>query len=128
MKYAIIHLADIHYRKEEPEGALRVIKALIQDLKEQKETLLGYDLYIAITGDIVFAGTDNEAYSSFNREFSQKLNDVGLTKDRRMIVRGNHDLDRVSIEQDFESYQTTISEKIKNERKFNNFASCTNKF
>jgi predicted MPP superfamily phosphohydrolase len=114
MKYAIIHLADIHYRKEEPEGALRVINALIQDLKEQKETLLGYDLYIAITGDIVFAGTDNESYLDFDRKFSPKLNDVGLTKDRRMVVPGNHDLDRASVEQDFERYQAKIYDSIEN--------------
>ena len=123
MRYAIIHLADIHYRKEEPEGALRVINALMQDLKEQKETLLGYDLYIAITGDIVFAGADHESYLNFDKEVSPKLNDAGLTKDRRMIVPGNHDLDRVSVEQDFERYQAKICDSIESERKFNNFIS-----
>jgi predicted MPP superfamily phosphohydrolase len=122
MKYAIIHLADIHYRNEEPEGALRVITALVNDLKELKKgTLLDYDSYIAITGDIVFAGSDYTLYENFVRDFSQKLNNVGLTKDRRMIVPGNHDLDRISIEQNIASYKTTIDENIEKERKFNNF-------
>ena len=39
MRYAIAHIADIHFRKKEPEGALSVFTELIKDLKKQKEDL-----------------------------------------------------------------------------------------
>ena len=42
MKYAIAHIADIHYRKEQSEGAPFVFNALIKDLEKQKENLKRY--------------------------------------------------------------------------------------
>lgn len=121
MKYAIVHLADIHYRKGEPEGASTILNALIKDLQKQKESLIGHEFYLAITGDIVFAGKDNESYSSFHIEFNQKLKDIGLTKEFRMIVPGNHDIDRSIVEKDFNDYQSKIYSSIETEQKFNNF-------
>ena len=126
MKYAIVHLADIHYRKGEPEGASTILNALIKDLQKQKESLVGHELYMAITGDIVFAGKDYESYSSFYIEFNQKLNDIGLTKEFRMIVPGNHDIDRSIVEKDFNDYQSKIYNSIETEQKFNNFISDEN--
>lgn len=123
MRYAIVHISDIHYRKEEPEGALSIINAFIDDLKVQKDTLSDYNLFLAITGDIVFEGKDNHSYSSMDREFHQKLNDIGITKDFRMIVPGNHDIDRVSVKKNFDEYSSKILENIGTEQKFNNLIS-----
>ena len=124
MRYAIVHIADIHYQNGEPEGALTILNSLIGDLKVQKDLLSGYEFYIAITGDIVFAGNDNESYSSFLKEFNQKLNDIGLTRDYRIIVPGNHDIDRSIVEENFEDYKNTIYKNIETEQKFNNFISA----
>ena len=32
INHAIIHVADIHYRKDAPEGASSIIKAFLKDL------------------------------------------------------------------------------------------------
>ncbi len=121
MKYAIIHLSDIHYRKDEPEGALMVITALIEDLKSQKKKLYDYEFYIAITGDIVFSGDDADSYSEFIKLFNSKLNEIGLDQNHRILVPGNHDIDRSSIELQFKEYSGKINESLTNERDFNNY-------
>jgi len=87
-------------------------------LRKQKELLAGYKIYIAITGDIVFAGNDNESYSNFDSEFNQKLNDIGITKDFRLIVPGNHDID-----QNIKVSKDKIHKNITYEQTFNNFIS-----
>ena len=86
MKYAIIHIADIHYKKEEPEGASLVIKAFIQDLKKQKESFADYRLYIVIAGDIISAGEDSEAYEKFSGEIDKELNKAGLVRDIGSLI------------------------------------------
>lgn len=121
MRYAIAHIADIHFRKKEPEGALSVFTELIKDLKKQKDVLSEYELFLAITGDIVYEGKDSESYSCFQDEFNQRLNDIGITKDYRMIVPGNHDVDRRFFEIDFDSYHDSILKNSDTEPKFNNF-------
>jgi predicted MPP superfamily phosphohydrolase len=126
MRHAIAHIADIHYRKEEPEGASTIFNALLKDLRKQKESLAKYEFYLAITGDIVSAGKDNDSYSSFDKEFNYKLNEIGLTRDYRMIVPGNHDIDQCVVEKDFKNYQDKINNNIDTERKFNDFISDKN--
>ncbi len=121
MKYAIVHLADVHYRNGESEGASTILNALVKDLKRQKEILAEYELYLAITGDVVFRGQDYDSYNSFRKEFDDKLNEVGLTRERRMIVPGNHDIDRISISNDFDQYKERIDGCLQSEREFNDF-------
>ena len=123
MKYAIVHIADIHYRKKEPEGASTIIKAFIDDIESQKTQLNldGYTLFLSITGDIVFSGQDFDSYSSIHNEFHDELNKIGLTKDFRMMVPGNHDIDRSYIESNFDAHKEKIRNNIDNEHRFNNF-------
>lgn len=98
MRHAIVHVADIHYRKEEPEGSSNIINAFLDDLESQLKALDGYSLHMAITGDIVQAGNDNESYSKFLKEFDKKLHNIGIKKANRFIVPGNHDIDREVVE------------------------------
>ena len=121
MRYAIAHIADVHFRKNEPEGALSVLTELIKDLKNQKELLSKYEFYLVITGDIVNEGKDVESYSYFQEEFDYRLNNIGITKDYRMIVPGNHDVDRSVFENEFESYHDRILKNSDTEPIFNNF-------
>ncbi|MFC1535026.1 metallophosphoesterase [Thermodesulfobacteriota bacterium] len=121
MKYAIIHLADIHYRKEESEGSLDIFNHLLDDLKLQKEPLSDYQFYIAITGDIVFSGEDSYSYSRFINDFDNKLNELGLTKDFRIIVPGNHDIDRSIFLSGFDYYHDTMQKNMETETTFNNY-------
>jgi len=120
MKYAIIHVADIHYRKSEPEGALSIMRSFIEDLSMQKKTLEGYQFYLAITGDVVQAGSDVESYNSFVRELGDSLDRVGIKKSHRLIVPGNHDIDRSLVEKNYSELKQ-LEECAEAEPKFNNF-------
>jgi predicted MPP superfamily phosphohydrolase len=126
MKCAIAHIADIHYRREELEGASLILDALVTDLAKQKETLTDYDLYLAITGDVVFAGNDVESYLSFGEKINRRLSDIGLARDHLMIVPGNHDIDQAIVKKDFENYRATMNSNSESERKFNDFIEDTN--
>jgi predicted MPP superfamily phosphohydrolase len=121
MKYAIVHIADIHYRKNEPEGASAVINTFIKDLILQKKSLPEHQLYLCITGDIIYEGKDSASYTAFHKEFDQKLNEIGITKDYRIIVPGNHDIDQTIVQQDLTVYQNKIYNNIEAEQTFNNF-------
>jgi predicted MPP superfamily phosphohydrolase len=59
MNYAIVHISDIHFRQDKPEGASTIINALIKDLKIQEVSLRHYQIFFAITGDIVYKGMDS---------------------------------------------------------------------
>lgn len=126
MKYAIVHIADIHYRKDEPEGVSTVIKAFVKDLEKQIAIYDGYIFYIAITGDIVDAANDNESYIKFSNELNQKLDDIGLSKNFRMIVPGNHDIDQEIVKQNLKYCQKEIYDNIETEPKFNNYIKNVN--
>lgn len=126
MKYAIIHIADIHYRKEEPEGVSTVLKEFINDIKGEIQKFQEYKFYIAMTGDIVQAGKDNDAYENFTNEINKELNNIGLSKDFRMIVPGNHDLDRNIVKQDIGKYQKEIYNNIETEPQFNGYIKNNN--
>ncbi len=119
MKYAIVHVADIHYTENEPEGVSTILKAFINDLKTQKKLLGGYELLIAFTGDIVFEGKNINAYRGFMEELNDELNEIGLSNEYRLMVPGNHDIDQQIIENKFDEYEKNIVQNITSERKFN---------
>ena len=122
MKYAIVHIADIHYKKDKPESSSSVIKACLEDVKKQKDLLPEYKFYIAITGDIVYSGGDYESYLKFKAEFDNQLNSIGLSKDFRIIVPGNHDIDRKIVETHLPDY-VKIKESNLTEEFFNDHIS-----
>lgn len=121
MKYAIVHIADIHYRKEAPEGASSIIKAFVEDLKEQVETLSDYQFSIAMTGDIVQAGEDLESYEAVIAELDEQLNAMGIKKNSRIVVPGNHDINRKLVNDNYDNYIEIHDNCTKNEEEFNNF-------
>lgn len=125
-KHAIVHLADIHYRKDSPEGASSIIKSFIKDLIIQCGDLKEYQFSIAMTGDIVQAGTDFESFLAIINELDSGLLSVGIKKENRIIAPGNHDLNRMIIENNFEEYKKIQEEKTKSEEIFNNFMSIYN--
>lgn len=119
MKIAIVHIADIHYRKGEPEGVSTILKAFLHDLKQQKQKLPDYDILLGVTGDIVYAGNDADSYNSLFEEIDNELNKMGLTKDFRMMVPGNHDIDRNVLNSDLKKHKEQIKDFTLNETKFN---------
>lgn len=123
MEVAIIHIADIHFLENEPEGVSRVIKAFIRDLKDQVKKYSDYKLYLSITGDIVKEGQFSTSYDFFMKEFDEELNKIGLTKDVRMVVPGNHNLDRNIILKNKKGHLKRNSDIIQSEKTFNNHIS-----
>ena len=121
MKYAFIHVADIHFRKDAPEGASSIMRAFLADLGRQIKALPDYQFYIAFAGDIVQAGQDSGAYEAFTREMDDQLNTLGLKRDARILVPGNHDLDRSAIEQTLAQCTQAYDEHAGVESKFNDF-------
>jgi len=126
MKYAIIHMADIHYRHNAAEGASSIIKAFLTDLKNRIIDLSDYQIYIAITGDIVYAGSCLESYEAFIAELDSKLEAMGLPKSARIIVPGNHDIDRILVEDNLTKYKEVLERHSKDETQFNDFLSTPN--
>lgn len=121
MNYAFIHVADIHYRKDAPEGASSIMKSFLADLDHQIKSLPKHKFYIAFAGDIVRAGEDFDAYEAFIREMDDQLNKVGLNRDVRIIVPGNHDLNRRAVEETFDKCKQALDEHAVEESKFNDF-------
>jgi UDP-2,3-diacylglucosamine pyrophosphatase LpxH len=126
MKYAFIHVADIHYRKDAPEGASSIIKVFLEDLANQTKALPDHQFYIAFVGDIVREGADSGAYEAFARETDKQLNKVGLRKDVRIIVPGNHDLNRFAVEKSLSQCIQAFDEHSGVETKFNDFIDKSN--
>ena len=121
MKYAIIHIADIHYRKSEPEGVSTVLESFLQDITHQIHNLPAYKFYLAITGDIVQAGDDVESYENFLKEYNQKFDDIGLPKECRMLVPGNHDVERNTVKLSIQKFNERYGIVSTKEREFNDF-------
>ncbi len=127
MKHAIVHVADIHYRKDAPEGASSIIKAFVTDLEEQIKSLAGYQLSIAMTGDIVQSGADMESYEAVIAELDTRLDAMGITKNDRVVVPGNHDLDRQLVEDNYDDYVKLHDKHTGTEPEFNNFMCAHNR-
>ena len=125
-KCAIIHVADIHYRNNAPEGAASIVKAFLEDLKQQIGTLQDYQISIVITGDVVRAGSDIESYQAFITDMDSQLDAMGLPKDARIVIPGNHDLDRVMITEKFAEYEEIQKRHSTDETSFNDFVSNPN--
>lgn len=126
MKHAIVHVADIHYRPEAPEGASSIMKALLIDLKEQIERLSEYKFFIAFTGDIAQAGGQPGVYDTFAQGIDLRLSEMGLARDTRIVVPGNHDLDRDLVDGFLQEYRDIHKKSSITETAFNDFMSTPN--
>ncbi len=126
MKHAFIHVADIHYCKDEPEGASSVLKAFAKDINKQIENLHGFEFSLAMTGDIVKVGADMSSYEEFIQDVDTLFNDIGITAEHRIVVPGNHDLDRNIVEENYSEFKKIHDNYVDSEPKFNNFMSKHN--
>ena len=126
MKNAIVHIADIHYRKNEPEGVSRVLDAFMQDLETQKKFLSDYSFYIAFTGDMVFAGQEEDTYQTLKNELNLKLDKIGFSYESRIMVPGNHDVEQNIVQSNLQKTQEQLSKILMNEQIFNSFVFSEN--
>jgi 3',5'-cyclic AMP phosphodiesterase CpdA len=90
-----LHLTDLHFRAGELYKWDQdiVLSALMNDVRERiKSDGLRPDL-ILVSGDIAFSGLPQE-YDLARQFFDELLKVTSLSKERLLVVPGNHDVDR----------------------------------
>jgi len=93
-----LHLSDLHFRKGEQQAWDRdiVLHTLLDDVRERiKRDGLRPD-FILVSGDIAFSGSADE-YILAGAFFDDLLAATSLSKERLLVVPGNHDVDRAAI-------------------------------
>jgi predicted MPP superfamily phosphohydrolase len=120
---AIIHLSDIHYRRNWEENHGVVFRALFQDLRRQVELLGKMDIYLVLSGDVVIAGHDSACYDEIISKFDAELTSLNIPKSHRICVPGNHDVSIKQIKPNLVDHESVVSKGL-DETAFNNY--CEN--
>ncbi|MCB1778347.1 MAG: metallophosphoesterase, partial [Candidatus Competibacteraceae bacterium] len=105
----ILHLSDIHFTAGKAWDAGSVLHDLVEFIAAEGERGLVPDL-VAITGDLAFAGTDEE-YQLAKNWLDEQLWPAlpeGFPHDRLLLVPGNHDVDRKKVDFVAETVQTGL--------------------
>lgn len=93
-----LHLSDIHFRSKEvsrdddPNGALR--NDIVDDVKKMRAKIGRTADAILISGDIAFAGVQDEYRFATNWLRDVLCPEAGCSMDDIFIIPGNHDVDR----------------------------------
>ena len=94
MRHTFLHLSDLHYRPDWPEGTDLVWKAFCADVATQ---LSHYnDPYLVFSGDLVFAAGTENIYSAFATHIGAELN-RHFAPERIICVPGNHDISQKAL-------------------------------
>ena len=121
-KKALIHLSDIHFRLNWDEDQGLVLEGFFKDLAKQMQLLVGSDIYMVFSGDVVYAGGEKNLYDIFFKQFDSELNKLGIPKSKRICVPGNHDVSVNHINEFKVEHEGIISQKL-NEKDFNDYIS-----
>lgn len=92
MKHTFIHLSDLHFRPNWPEQIGLVYSSFIEDLKNQLGDCEAP--YLVFSGDLVKASSETGIYTQFMEQICAPLEKIGIPKERRIVVPGNHDVSR----------------------------------
>jgi predicted MPP superfamily phosphohydrolase len=93
----ILHLSDLHYSIGQSTNISIIKEALISDLTKLGKDSVVPDIAI-FSGDLVFAGENNEAFTSVNSNFlNPVLEALKLGNDKLFIAPGNHDISRKQV-------------------------------
>ena len=117
MKLTFLHLSDLHYRTGWAEENGLVCDKFFEDLSQQIKKYI--DVKLIFSGDLVHGGGDISLFNAFGADFSAKLDALGVTKDHRICVPGNHDVSRIALEPLLFIQQGVMS-AITDENAFNN--------
>ena len=144
MEKVIIHLSDIHYRLNWEENQGVVLNAFWKDLGIQVSEIDKKNIYVVFSGDLVQAGGTITLYNHFLETFDSELTKLGIQKENRICVPGNHDISQEYIknndmehdsivnrnfsETDFNNYINRIPAPNLLTQKFNNYISFQEKF
>ncbi len=120
MKKILIHLSDLHFCENREEDQNIVLDEFFKDLSKQITKHHDSKFYIAFSGDIVLAGSNNELYEKFYSQFDKELNRINISRNQRICVPGNHDVSQEFIKNNEVSHEGLVNQDIK-ENKFNDF-------
>ena len=117
MRYTFLHLSDLHFRPHWHEECGLVCTKFFDDLAQQ---LAHYENpYLLFSGDLVLAAGEKDQYAAFYSEFSNRLDDLGLSRARRICVPGNHDVSQEEVRLT-QTLQLGLLSQIHDETHFNN--------
>lgn len=120
MKQFLI-LSDLHFREKWDEEIGPVFDSLLKDIKIELNPQ--NDNYLIFCGDLVQSGNESSLFEILDRSFSETLISLGISRERRFVVPGNHDIQRKVIEDNFLIHRGCLS-LIKEQKQFNdNFSS-----
>ena len=124
MKYTFLHVSDLHYRPDRPEGTELVCQRFAEDIISQAKNY--ENLYLVFSGDLVHAGGDPKLYPAFEERVVKMLDRAGFPKERRICVPGNHDVSQDALKP-LLLIQTGTLAQISSEADFNDSLPQTSK-
>lgn len=124
MGTTIIHISDIHYRPGWPENHGMVLKAFFLDLEKHVQKFIANTFYIIISGDIVQAGKNQEAYESFLQTCDPAFDKLGIPKGRRICLPGNHDISRSKLEKSLLDHEGIVKQQLQETALNEYFQNC----
>ena len=118
-KILLLNISDIHVGSEDkPENEGLVLRKFITDVEEQILKFTYDDCYVLISGDLVFAASDNN-YTKFDKLIIQELMRVlSIDRSRFIIAPGNHDVTQNALKGVEESFLPIFNNKY-DENRFN---------
>ena len=120
MTVAIIHLSDFHNVIGRSEGHAVVVEELFTDLKGQLKLIAAKNVFLAFSGDIAQSGHSEPQYADVLDVFDKRLNELGISKDQRICVPGNHDLSTDHVSKNLVVHEGVVSQNLV-EEDFNDF-------
>jgi predicted MPP superfamily phosphohydrolase len=117
---SFLHLSDLHYRLNWDEDQGLVLGAFFKDLTKQVEKFKKEKLYLVFSGDMVKAGSNPQLYDAFQLEFDTALNKIGIYKDKRICIPGNHDVSQAFVAEHKVEHAGILSQSL-NESDFNDY-------
>lgn len=115
-----IHISDFHIRDNWEEDQGLVISSFISDIKSQVKGLDIKSVYVVFSGDLVLAGDNVKLYDIFMDAFGNSLDSLGLTKEQRICVPGNHDVSRTWLHTNKLNHNGVLLQSL-TEKQFNDY-------
>lgn len=122
MTISLIHVSDFHFKADKFENHGLVLDAWIDDIRKQIALLEPSSIYLVFSGDIVQSSDDPEIYENLIRTLDLKLHELGIPRERRILVPGNHDVSTKKILERRVEHEGVISQAL-NESAFNDYVS-----
>lgn len=113
MEKIFVHLSDLHYRLNWHEDQGVVLKAFFLDLGKQLAKMNIENIYLVFSGDVVQAGGNQALYESFLEYFNNELGRIGIPKERRICIPGNHDISVDFVRENNIEHRGIVSQNLK---------------